>query len=186
MLCTLRIRNLVIFEDVTIRFGEGLNLLTGETGAGKSILVDALGLVSGARADRSLVRSGADRAIIEAQFEIEKAEAAAAWARRRGTIEDIEDGQLIIRRELPAEGSGRILINGSPCTLGQLREWGSRLLELHGQHEHQSLLSAERHLSLLDRLGGHGEELALVAESCERVTAARARRERLRRAASQR
>jgi len=179
MLRTLRIRNLVIFEDLTIRFGPGLNLLTGETGAGKSILVDALGLLGGARADRSLVRSGAKRAIVEAQFEIEESSTAALWARQQAAFDDLEDGQLIIRRELAAEGSGRILINVSPSTLGLLRECGSRLLELHGQHEQQSLLSSERHLSLLDRMGGHEEALASVAACYGRAVEERELRERL-------
>jgi DNA repair protein RecN (Recombination protein N) len=186
MLSTLRIRNLVIFEDLTIRFGPGLNLLTGETGAGKSILVDALGLLSGARADRSLVRSGAERAIVEAKFDIEESSTVANWAREQAAFDDIEDGQLIIRRELPAAGNGRILINGSPSTLGLLREWGSRLLELHGQHEQQSLLSSERHLSLLDRVGGHDGSLAEVEGCYRRAVEERDRRERLRGAVAKR
>lgn len=186
MLRTLRIRDFVIFEDATVEFGEGLNLFTGETGAGKSILVDALGLVSGARADRSQVRSGAAKTIVEALYEIEERSSAFEWARTEGFSDLIDEGQLIVRREVPAEGGGRILINGSPCTLGQLRRWGERILELHGQHEHQSLLSPERHLALLDAAGGNGNLLERVREAFERVTQSRSRRDRLRAAAEQR
>jgi DNA repair protein RecN (Recombination protein N) len=179
MLRTLRIRNLVIFDDLTIRFGAGLNLITGETGAGKSILVDAIGLVSGARADRSLIRSGAASAIVEAHFDLSESGRAGEWARSQDFFDAEDDEQLIIRRELPAEGSGRIQINGSPCTLGQLREIGRRLLEMHCQHEHQSLLTPERHLALLDRLGGHRRELALLSESFEQLVGLREKREQL-------
>ncbi len=186
MLRTLRIRDFVIFEDATIEFGAGLNLFTGETGAGKSILVDALGLASGARADRSQVRAGAAQAIVEAQYEIEEGSAAFEWALGQGICDLIEDGQLIVRREVPAEGSGRILVNGSPCTLGQLRRWGERILELHGQHEHQSLLSPERHLALLDEAAGNASLLDRVSEAFERVRRTRSRRDALLEAAGRR
>ena len=149
MLRTLRIRQLVIVEDLSVEFGPGLNLLTGETGAGKSILVDALGLISGARADRGLVRAGADRAIVEALFDLEESAALRGWAAEVGLEEVIEESQLVVRREVPVSGAGRILLNGSPCTQSMLREIGGRLLAIHGQHEHQSLLSPDRHLALL-------------------------------------
>jgi DNA repair protein RecN (Recombination protein N) len=186
MLRTLRIRDFVIFEDATVEFGEGLNLFTGETGAGKSILVDALGLAAGARADRSQVRSGAAKAIVEAQYEIEEGSAVFGWAVHEGLADLVDEGQLIVRREVAVEGSGRILVNGSPCTLGQLRRWGERILELHGQHEHQSLLSPERHLALLDEAGGNTTLLGQVGEAFERVTRARNRRDGLLAAAEQR
>ena len=179
LLRTLRIRNLVIIEDLTVEFGPGLNLLTGETGAGKSILVDALGLVAGMRADRALVRATEERATVEALFEVQPDSAAAAWIRARG-IDEGPDSQLLIRREVAAEGSGRVWVNGSPCTLGLLRELADRLLELQGQHEPKSLLEAQRHLELLDRFGGHQEDLKRVSRAFAEVKQASVRLEELR------
>jgi DNA repair protein RecN (Recombination protein N) len=152
LLRTLRIRKLVIIEELTVEFGPGLNLLTGETGAGKSILVDALGLVAGDRADRSLVRSGETKAGVEALFAVERDSVAAAWLRERG-VADAEEGQIVIRREVAAEGNGRTWLNGTPCTLGMLRELSDCLLELHGQHDPRRLLQHDRHLDLLDSFG---------------------------------
>jgi len=164
LLRTLRIRNLVIIEDVTVEFGPGLNLLTGETGAGKSILVSALGLVAGLRADRSLVRASEERATVEALFQLEPDSDVAAWCAERG-IDVGQDGQLSIRREVAADGPGRVLLNGSPGTLGMLRELGQQLLELQGQHEPKNLLGARRHLELIDRLGGHVRERERVGRA---------------------
>src|SRR5262245_64344037 len=118
MLKTLRIRNLVTIEDLGVEFGPGLNVLTGETGAGKSIVVDALGLATGERGDSALVRSGADRAVIEAEFETGDRRLAEQLA-ARGI--DAADDTLIIRREIAATGSGRVLVNGSPSTVTVLR-----------------------------------------------------------------
>jgi DNA repair protein RecN (Recombination protein N) len=175
LLRTLRIRQLVIVEDLTVEFGPGLNLLTGETGAGKSILVDALGLVTGARADRALVRAGAERAIVEALFDLDEADSLRAWAAEVGLQEAVEERRLVVRRELPASGSGRILLNGSPCTRAMLREVCGRLLAIHGQHEQHSLLSPERQLALLDEFGGHRPLLEEVARAHAAVLAARER-----------
>ena len=163
MLRTLRIRQLVLVEDWTLEFEPGMTLLTGETGAGKTILVNALGLVAGERADRGLVRKGADCAVVEAAFELRDGSPAMTWAADHGFDEIVDERQVLIRREVRAEGTGRIRLNGSPCTLAMLRELGGLLLELHGQHDQQSLLSAERHLELVDRFGGHSEHLAAVA-----------------------
>jgi DNA repair protein RecN (Recombination protein N) len=172
LLRTLRIRNLVIIDDLAVDFGPGLNLLTGETGAGKSILVDALGLVSGDRADRSLVRSGAAEATVEALFEVEDDGPAAAWMRERGPA-PLDDGQILVRRAVAADGSGgRVQVNGSPCTVGLLRELAEHLLELHGQHDPRTLLESERHLELLDDFGGHAAELERVGETYAAVAAA--------------
>jgi DNA repair protein RecN (Recombination protein N) len=183
MLRTLRIRELVIVEDLTLEFSPGLNLMTGETGAGKSIMVDALGLVAGQRGDRSLVRAGAERAIVEALFEVPVGSPAYEWAARRNLDGMLDGEQLLVRRELPTAGNGRIQINGSPSTQGLLRRWGERLLELHGQHEHQSLLRTERQLALLDRFAGHPERLRDVELAYEAVVEAREDLERLRRSA---
>ena len=163
MLQTLRIRQLVLVEDWTLEFEPGLTLLTGETGAGKSILVDALGLIAGQRADRGLVRKGADCAVVEAAFQLVPGSPAAEWAAAAGLDDIVAEREVVIRREIKAEGSGKIRLNGSPCSLAMLRDLGGSLLELHGQHEQQSLLSAERHLDLIDRFGGHADTLAAVA-----------------------
>ena len=163
MLLTLRIRQLVLVEDWTLEFKSGLTLLTGETGAGKSILVNALGLIAGARADRGLVRKGADCAIVEAVFDLAVGEPAFEWCADQGFDEIVEERQVVIRREVRSEGNGKIRLNGSPCSLAMLRELGGRLLELHGQHDQQSLLSPDRHLELIDRFGGHSKDLAAVA-----------------------
>ncbi len=162
MLTTLRIRDLVLIQQLTVTFGPGLNLLTGETGAGKSILVDALGLVAGARADSAAVRRGAERAVVEAVFEPADRDALCRRLEQRG-LEADENGALIVRREVAASGGGRVFINGSPSTVTVLRELAGALLDLHGQHEAQSLLSPERQLTLLDRFGGHAREREGVA-----------------------
>jgi len=174
MLLTFRVRHLAIVEDVTLEFAPGFNVLTGETGAGKSILIDALSLILGARADRQLVRSGAERAIVEASFDLSDCEGARDWAREVGLVEDLEEAELLIRREIPVSGSGRLRVNGSPCTLALLRELGSRLLEVHGQHEHQTLLSPERHVGLTDIAGHHDPILEQVAAAHAEVLEARA------------
>jgi DNA repair protein RecN (Recombination protein N) len=183
MLHSLRIRNLVIIEDLSVDFAPGLNLLTGETGTGKSIVVDAVGLAVGRRADRSLIRTGADRAIVEALFEVSPDSPAVRWAEERDMPDLFEDGQLVVRREVSASG-GSVKLNGSPCTQSMLAELGPLLLELHGQHEFRSLLSPERHLALVDRFGGLGDRLAVVGDRYRGVKAARQRLEDLRRAAA--
>ena len=163
MLKTLRIRNLVTIDDLSVEFGPGLNVLTGETGAGKSIVVDALGLASGERGDSALIRSGTDRSVIEAAFEKAERGPLAALLAARGL--DASGDELIVRRELSASGSGRVLVNGSPATVGVLREIGAYLVDLHGQHEHQGLLGPERHLELLDAFGGHEDDGLAVGEA---------------------
>jgi DNA repair protein RecN (Recombination protein N) len=186
MLRTLRIRQFVIIEDLTVEFESGLSLLTGETGAGKSILVDALGLAVGHRGDRTLIRAGSTRAIVEALFDVAPDSAAWAWAETQEITELFDNGEILIRRELPAEGTGRVTVNGSPFTLSLLRELGQRLLELHGQHEHQSLLSPERHLRLLDRAGGNAAQLRETRSAYRAVLHQRATRDELRQRAVQR
>lgn len=181
MLTTLRIRDLAIIEDLTVEFGAGLNVLTGETGAGKSILVDALGLAAGDRADSSRVRTGSERAIVEASFDLRADSAALAVLATRGI--EAPDGELVVRREVSAAGGGRVLVNGSPCPLAVLREVGEEVVELHGQHEHQSLLRAERQEAMLDRFGDHADAVDAVASAHAGVLAARTRLEELREAA---
>jgi len=177
MLKTLRIRNLVTIDDLSVEFGPGLNVLTGETGAGKSIVVDALGLAAGERGESALIRSGTDRSVIEAAFELQPRGPLAALLAARGL--DAGEDELVVRRELSASGSGRVLVNGSPATVGVLREIGEHLVDLHGQHEHQGLLGPERHLELLDAFGGHDDELQAVASAYRSALDADARLARL-------
>lgn len=184
MLRTLRIRNLLIIEDLTVEFGPGLNVLTGETGAGKSILIDALGLVAGDRADRALVRAGADVATVEALFDVAGDDALLAAAREVGI--DPDEGQFLVRRELRADGGHRILVNGSPCTAGPLRELGARLVAIHGQDAQRDLRSAERQRGWLDRYAVPAALLDGVREAYRAVRAAQEAAEELERAAAER
>src|SRR5471032_2037248 len=135
MLRFLRIKHLAVIDSVEVEFDPGLNVLTGETGAGKSILVEAVGLLLGGRASGDLVRTGEDAAAIEAIFESGGEE-------------------LLVRREITAHGRSRAFINGTLATAGALKELSNRLIELHGQHEHQTLLDPSTHLGVLDTFGG--------------------------------
>src|SRR4051812_36881683 len=134
MLRFLRITRLAVINSAEVEFGTGLNVLTGETGAGKSMLVEAVGLLLGGRASGDLVRTGAETATIEAMFD------------RAGE-------ELVIRREITAQGRSRAFVNGALTTAGALKELSAGLIELHGQHEHQTLLDPSTHLSVLDTFG---------------------------------
>lgn len=160
MLRELRIRNLAVIEQVTVPFAPGLNVLTGETGAGKSIVVDAVLLVRGARASADVIRTDADSALIEAVFE-RSAGPAAEMLAEAGLGGD--DEMLVIRRELSRTGRHRAFVNDSPVTLALLERLGDRLVEVHGQHEHQRLLEPAHQLDLLDRFAGLEERRAGVA-----------------------
>jgi DNA repair protein RecN (Recombination protein N) len=175
VLRTLRIRDLAILDDVTVEFGDGLNVLTGETGAGKSILVDALGLVAGARGDRTRIRAGCERAIVEALFEIEPEGDAARLLVERGLAE-IGTREIVVRRELQVSG-GRIWLSGSPSTLALLSEIGPTLVELHGQHEFRTLLAPERQLAILDRFADARKAEEVAAAHAAVLSARRAVRE---------
>src|ERR1043166_4683098 len=135
MLRFLRITHLAVIDAAEVEFGPGLNVLTGETGAGKSILVEAVGLLLGGRASADMVRSGEELATIEAIF-------------------DSNGDELMVRREITAQGRSRAFVNGALATAGGLRELSSQLVELHGQHEHQTLLDPSSHLDVLDSAGG--------------------------------
>jgi DNA repair protein RecN (Recombination protein N) len=149
MLTELRLRNLAVIEEVTVPFGPGLNAVTGETGAGKSIVVDAILLVMGARAQPDLIRSGADSAIIEALFDLPPGHPAAEVLDAAGHA--APDGTLVIKREISRAGRHRVFVNDSPATVALLERLGESLVELHGQHEHQRLMEPARQLDLLDR-----------------------------------
>ena len=150
MLRVLRIENLAVVASAEIEFGPGLNLLTGETGAGKSIVVDALGLVCGERADGDLVRTGEERGTIEAIFDVPKG---FDFESLGLGIEDA-DGEVAIRREILASGRSRSMINGVTVSLAGLKGVGQQLVQIHGQHQHHALLNADFHLAFLDRFAG--------------------------------
>lgn len=176
MLTHLSIRDFAVVRATELEFGPGLTVISGETGAGKSLLVDALGFLSGQRADSAMVRHGAERAELSASFDLADAAPAADWLSRH-EFDDGADCQL--RRTLRADGGSRAWINGRPATVSQLGELAARLVEIHGQHEHQALLSRGAQLALLDDAGGHGELLARVAAAAAHWSGLLAERERL-------
>src|SRR5690242_2247772 len=155
MLRFLRVNHLAVIDSVEVEFDAGLNVLTGETGAGKSILVEAVGLLLGARASVDLVRTGESHASIEAIFE------------------DVDGRDLSVRREITSQGRSRSFINGVPATAGALRDLSQRLVELHGQHEHQALLDPTTHLPLLDAYAGLNSDALQVAGAWDDVRALR-------------
>jgi DNA repair protein RecN (Recombination protein N) len=160
MLRFLRIRNLAVIEAVEVEFESGFNVLTGETGAGKSILVEAVGLLLGARSSSDLVRTGEAQAAIEAIFE------------------DADGRELIVRREISSQGRSRSFINGALATAAALRDLASRLVELHGQHEHQALLDPLTHLPLLDEYADLGDASTKVGAAWNAVRTLREQLER--------
>jgi len=161
MLTHLSVRNFAVVEAADIEFGEGLTVVTGETGAGKSLLVDALLLLSGARADAGMVRSGCERAELAAEFELSRADKARAWLAEQA-LDD--DGACRLRRVIAAEGGSRAWINGRSVSLAQLSELTAVLVEIHGQHEHQALLDRAQQLQMLDAFGGHEDAVAKARE----------------------
>jgi DNA repair protein RecN (Recombination protein N) len=177
MLTELRIRNLAVIEDVTVPFGPGLNVLTGETGAGKSIVIDALLLIGGARAQPELIRSQADAASVEAVFEVPPASPANEVLESAG--HGVPDGILVIKREIARSGRHRVFVNDSAATVALIDRLGESLLELHGQHEHQRLMEPSRQLAVLDRFAGCADDVGAVADLVREWTAARAELTRL-------
>lgn len=159
MLTELRIRNFALIDRLSVELGPGLNVLTGETGAGKSIIVGALSLLLGERASADVVRAGEDRASIEGVFEVDGRAELARLLDERGIEPD--DGVLVLKREVAAGGRSRAWVNGSPATAGLLGELGRLLVDLHGQHEHQTLLKRDEQRAILDAYAGNG---ALAAE----------------------
>src|SRR5436305_9766916 len=167
MLRFLRIRHFAVIDSVEVEFEPGFNVLTGETGAGKSILVEAVGLLLGGRASGDLVRSGEDAASIEAIFE--------------------SDGEeLVVRREITSQGRSRAFVNGALATAGALKDLSGRLIELHGQHEHQTLLDPATHLQVLDTYGGLAALRTPTAAAFDRMQSVRGELARLTAAARDR
>jgi DNA repair protein RecN (Recombination protein N) len=160
MLTEIHVRNFALMERLDLELGPGLNILTGETGAGKSILIDAINAILGERTGADVIRSGEDRAAVEGVFTTDDAPAVMARLAEEGV--DDEEGCLILARELSRAGQGAARVNGRRATVGTLRAVGEGLVDLHGQHEHQSLLSVERHVEILDAWGG--PDIAAVRE----------------------
>jgi DNA repair protein RecN (Recombination protein N) len=164
MLRFLRIRDFALIRELEVDFGPGLNLLTGETGSGKSILVDALGLLLGERASPEMVRAQCEIAVVEGVFSLE----GRADEIRKRLVEagvEAEEESLIVRREINTTGRSRVFVNSSPAALALLKSTGELLADIHGQHDRQGLLALETHLSWLDRYGANGEQLRAVQES---------------------
>ena len=156
MLTELRIRNFAIIEQVTLPLAPGFNVLSGETGAGKSIIVGALGLLLGERASADLIRSGADKATVEGVFDVGDLKEISALADERGI--ELEEDTLVLKREIASSGRGRAWINGTTVTASVLAEIGRQLVNLHGQHDAQTLLDSESQRHILDAFGGAGQQ----------------------------
>lgn len=171
VLLELRLRNVAVIEAVTLPLAAGLNVLTGETGAGKSLIVGALGLLLGERAAADRIRQGADRAVVEATFDARDRDELRAWLDARGI--DAEEDSLILKREVSVAGRSRAWINGSSVTVSVLRELGAQLVAVHGQHEAQQLLDPAAQRTLLDAYAGATDDAAEVAQAHARVLQAR-------------
>jgi len=157
MLSQLYIENIAVIQKATIQLEQGFNVFTGETGAGKTILISAINAVLGARTSRGIIRSGETKAVVSALFTQVSGEVARQ-------VEEmgypVEDGQLMVHRELDAGGNGSCRVNGRPATTALLRQISSLLIDIHGQRDSQELLSAEKHMAFVDGFGGLGEEVA--------------------------
>ena len=173
MLTQLHIENIAVIEKADIEFGKGLTVLTGETGAGKSIIVDSLGAVLGARTSRELVRTGAEYGVVSAVFETD---AAAKWFEDN----DFEqEDEIIIRRKISADGKNNCRVCGNPVTVSQLRQLGSLLLDIHGQNDGRQLMDEDSHLAYLDGFGKTSDELAAFVEAYREYTACKREMDKL-------
>jgi DNA repair protein RecN (Recombination protein N) len=173
MLRELRVRNYAVIDDLRIELQPGLNVLTGETGAGKSLIVGALSLLLGERASSDVVRAGEDRALVEGVFDGSGEPELMARCEEQGI--DVEGGWLILRREVLREGRNRAWVNDSPATASLVRELGMALVDLHGQHEHQALLRRAAQRDILDAFAGAAEPARLTAGAHSRLSDVRAR-----------
>ena len=170
----MRIRNFAVVEELSVLLSPGLNVVSGETGAGKSIMVDALGLLLGGRASASSVRTGSERAVVEGVVELRGLDRVARRLADLGLAGD-DESQLVLRREVRAEGRSRSWINDSPVTAGALRQVGGMLVDIHGQHEHQRLLSGNFQQEVLDDFGGCRELADRVGDAFRRAAGVRKR-----------
>ena len=165
MLCQLSIKNIALIDNLTIEFTEGMNVLTGETGAGKSIVIDALSAVLGQRTSRELIRTGADKAFVGATFS-----GVDSTLTEELGIAPEADGTLLLQREIHSDGKNVCRVNGRPVTVSQLKALGGRLLNIHGQHDGQALLDEEQHLVYLDSFGKTEDLITAYTEKYKRFT----------------
>ena len=177
MLTHLSIQNFTLVESLDLEIAAGMTTITGETGAGKSIILGALGQALGDRADADTVRRGTERADIHASFDVQRIPSAQQWLRENNLN---HDNECLLRRVITAEGRSRGYINGRPVTLGQLRTLGEMLIDIHSQHEHQSLLVKDTHRRLLDEFGGHSKLTESVKTAYDNWQQAQLRYQQLR------
>ncbi|MBI4745040.1 MAG: DNA repair protein RecN [Deltaproteobacteria bacterium] len=169
MLTQLNIKNFAIIDSLNIAFEKGFNVLTGETGAGKSIIVDAVDLVLGGRASSEMIRSGCEEAVVEAAFDISDVKGV---SEKLGEIGIEKDDNLVIKRTISASGKNKVFINGSMATIAMLSDVGEFLVDIHGQHEHQTLMKVDRHIDVLDEyavLGTLRQEMSGIYSEWNRV-----------------
>ncbi|MGH8552664.1 MAG: AAA family ATPase, partial [Methylococcales bacterium] len=152
MLCSIKIRDLAVVESLELDLPAGLTVLTGETGAGKSILLTAMGLALGDRADPGFIRPNAEKAEINLEFDLTQCENALAWLHEQ---ELADDSSLIVRRILNRDGRSKSFINGSPVTLPMLKQLGEKLIDIHGQHAHLSLMRRDEQCRIVDAAAGN-------------------------------
>ncbi|MFC7049051.1 DNA repair protein RecN [Emcibacter nanhaiensis] len=167
MLIGLTIRDIVLIDRLQIPVPEGLSVLSGETGAGKSILLDSLGLATGQRGERELVRHGAEQGVVIAEFSLPAD--LPLWSLLEEQGLDYEPGELILKRTLSGEGRSRAFVNDQPVSIGLLRQLGEMLVEIHGQHDERGLLNPAGHRAMLDEYGNYRKELAAVAGTYEKL-----------------
>ncbi|MEO5803337.1 MAG: DNA repair protein RecN [Verrucomicrobiota bacterium] len=179
MLTTLRIKNLALVSDLTLELQPGFNAITGETGAGKSIIIGALNLVLGERADRALIRSGNDNCSVEAVFDTKQHRAPLKKILEENGLEPCEENQLVLKRTFSAIGTNRQFINGSPTTLNILALFGEWLVDMHGPHDHQSLLHPAKQLLILDAFGELEKTRENFSEIVRRRSAVEAEKSKL-------
>jgi len=179
VLTELRVRDLAVIADVTLSLGPGLNVLTGETGAGKSMLVDALALLLGERASSDVVRPGAPKTVIEGAFELSSTAVSRLLPPFTALGVEADDGRLVLKREIGGEGRSRAWVNGSPTTVGTLAQLGALLVDLHGQHETQSLLKSDAQRDILDLYAGAAVERSAAQDAHARLREVERREETL-------
>lgn len=187
MLLSLTIRNIALMDEMQVEFDSGLHVFTGETGAGKSILVDSIALLLGGRAQKELIRTGCDKARVEGLFDLADCPAARALLQEQGLAQEDAENELVLAREITAQGRSACRVNGALTPLSQYQQLTGLLMDIHGQHEHQHLMDERQHLAFLDHSGG-SEHQALLTETqarCEEWLACRRGLEQLRAQAAQ-
>src|SRR5665647_2704050 len=157
MLKELQIKNFALIDDISVKFGKGLNILSGETGAGKTLVIEAINLLLGERADNELIREGSDKLIVQGYFDLTKSEKSIQFLKSENLVEENEGFEdIAITREVSSQGKNRSFINGIFIQVNVLKNLGKCFIDLHGQHDHQSLLEPETHIDILDSFGKSG------------------------------